>query len=88
MDYLFQNHPFDQAEKVAEELRERARSLATYPRRGSLEPTLSGRGLEHRFILYRRTKRADIKIIYFIEKKQVFVTDFFPTEKDTESLRE
>jgi len=88
VDYLYDNYPFERAEEIADELRDTARILHNQPERGTPEPNLSHRGRGYRYVLYKRTSRAEIKIIYFIDKKSktVYITDFFPTEKDNRVL--
>ncbi|WP_416867192.1 MAG: hypothetical protein ACMVP2_07090 [Imperialibacter sp.] len=65
-----------------------AQSLAYYPHRGAKEMWLAGLKHEYRFLLFNRTKRTDIKIIYYIQENEtkVYVTDFFPTEKDVKTM--
>ena len=84
LDYLYDNYPIERAEEIAGELRDAARTLESKPERGTPESRLSHRQKEYRYILYKRTPRSEIKIIYFIDDKSatVYVTDFFPTEKD------
>lgn len=84
LEYIFERYPVDRAEKISRELKQAIKSLSKNPNRGALEKRLKNRRLDYRFILYQRTKRADIKIIYYVEEKSksVYVTDFFPTEKD------
>jgi plasmid stabilization system protein ParE len=84
LDYLYENYPIERAEEIAEGLRDTVRTLESKPERGALESRLLHRQRKYRFILYKRTPRAEIKIIYFTDDKSrtVYVTDFFPTEKD------
>ncbi len=84
LEYLYAHYPIDRAEVIAEEIRDAAGSLEYNPERGTQESRLIHRGKAYRFVLYKRTKRAEIKIIYFIDdgSSVVYVTDFFPTEKD------
>lgn len=84
IDYLYDHYSLEKAEKMANEIRDSAKTLKYYARRGALEPRLRHRKENYRFILYNRTKRAEVKIIYFIleQEGKVFVTDFFPTEKE------
>ncbi|MFW5761868.1 MAG: hypothetical protein ACOCXH_12905 [Cyclobacteriaceae bacterium] len=70
-------------------MKEAPRKLTTYPSRGAIEHRLvKYRDRIYRYILFKRTKRADIKIIYYINEqaKEVYVTDFFPTEKDDSKI--
>ncbi|MDH5400223.1 MAG: type II toxin-antitoxin system RelE/ParE family toxin [Cyclobacteriaceae bacterium] len=88
LDYLYDNYPFERAEEIANELRDTAQKLHYHPERGTLEPQLSHRTQSYRYVLYKRTSRAEVKIIYYIDRKleTVYVMDFFPTEKDNTQL--
>jgi len=88
LEYFYENYTQDRAEQLANELEEMAQSLKLLPHRGTYEKWLFDAKYVYRFILFRRTKRADIKIIYYIddETDKVFVTDFFPTESDGEKM--
>jgi mRNA-degrading endonuclease RelE of RelBE toxin-antitoxin system len=88
VDFFYRQHTLERAEQMVDELEELAQSLEYLPDRGAIEKWLENRSYEYRFLLYKRTKRADVKIIYFVDEdsKMVFVTDFFPTEKDVEEL--
>jgi len=84
LDYFYEHYPLDRAEEIANRLRNTAKSLEDHPERGALEMMLSHRKQKYRYILYKRTSRADVKIIYYInfEINTVYITDFFPTEKE------
>jgi plasmid stabilization system protein ParE len=84
LEYLYAHYSPDRASEVADSLREKVSVLSLEPERGTIEPRLLGRKYQYRFILFRRQRMKDIKIVYFIdeERKTVFVTDFFPTEMD------
>jgi plasmid stabilization system protein ParE len=88
-EYLYEHMTLDRAEKITSELHEAALSLKKLYNRGAIEENLRKEKQEFRYILFKRTPRTQIKIIYFIDKatKTVFVTDFFPTEKDPKKLR-
>ncbi len=88
LEYIFEQYPPDRAEEISRELKQTAKSLNLNPNRGATEKRLDNRAQHYRFILYQRTKRADIKIIYFVDEqnKKVYVTDFFPTEKDDSQI--
>ncbi len=88
LEYLYDHYSLDRAEEIANELRDKIKTLKYQAERGSHEPRLSHRKEGYRFILHERTKRADIKIIYYIKEREVYVTDFFPTEmSDKEILK-
>ncbi len=88
LEYLYQTHSRDSADKKADNILDMAMSLDHNPYRGRIEEKLSFLGKEHRFLLYQYTPRKTIKIIYFIDKqaKKVFVTDFFGSEMDEKKI--
>lgn len=91
VEYIYEHHSIDRAEKLATELKELPWQLDTYPSRGSKETRLKNSdGRIFRYLLFNRTPRADIKIIYFVDEgtKIVYVTDFFPTEMDDSKITE
>jgi plasmid stabilization system protein ParE len=90
LDYFFEHYSLERAEELADELHAKVKDLHYSPQRGSLEPGLLHLNRNHRFILYQRTSRAEIKIIYYIDQDQktVYVTDFFPTEKDNRRIKD
>lgn len=69
VEYLYENMSLDRAEEVARELNEMALSLDRLYHRGSPEEKLFRRKKSYRYILYKRTSRASVKIIYFYSKK-------------------
>lgn len=84
LEYLYEHYSIDRAEQLADELEDMAQSLNYHPHRGAPEKWLSSLTQDYLFILFSRTKRAEIKIIYYIQESEgkVYVTDFFPTEMD------
>jgi mRNA-degrading endonuclease RelE of RelBE toxin-antitoxin system len=88
LEYLYENYSFERAEEIADSIRNKVLELQVYPEKGTIEPRLTGRMNQYKFILFNRLRMKDIKIIYFInyEKKIVYVTDFFPTEKDDQKI--
>lgn len=88
VEYLYDHLSPERAEELTNELSDAALSLDRLYHRGSREKELIGRKNEYRYILFYRTARATIKIIYFVDEKAktVYVTDFFPTEKDPKKL--
>ncbi len=84
MDYFHLVYPPERADEVGDEVRETAQSLSTLAHRGASEPQLTHLKEGFKFILYQRVTNADVKVIYFIDDARniVYVTDFFPTEKD------
>ncbi len=88
VEYLYEHMSLDRAEEVARELSEMVMSLDLLYHRGSQERKLGRRKKSYRYILFKRTPRASVKIIYCVDQKSktVYVTDFFPTEKDPKKL--
>lgn len=91
MEFTYEHHSIDRAEKLTTELKGLPCQLGTYPSRGSKESRL--KNLDGRifwYLLCNRTPRADIKIIYFVDEatKRGYVTDFFPTEMDESKIVE
>jgi plasmid stabilization system protein ParE len=85
VEYIYEHHTLTEAENLSTALRDAPQKLTAYPSRGAIEPRLANyRGRAYRYLVFNRTKRADIKIIYYVNEqaKEVYVTDFFPTEKD------
>ncbi|MBY0435154.1 MAG: hypothetical protein K2U26_13685, partial [Cyclobacteriaceae bacterium] len=88
VEYLYEYMSLDRAEEVARELNEMTLSLDRLYHRGSLEEKLVSRKKSYRYILFKRTSKATVKIIYYVDQKDktVYVTDFFPTEKDPKKI--
>ena len=76
------------AEKVAKELSEMALRLDHLYNRGAREEKLRRRKKAYRYLLFKRTTKATVKIIYYVDEKDrvIYVTDFFPTEKDPRNI--
>jgi plasmid stabilization system protein ParE len=87
-EFMYRNMTLDRAEEVITDIQKAVLSLSNLYHRGTKEIDLTEIGIEFRYILVKRTPRSQIKIIYFIDKsaKTVFITDFFPTEKDPKQL--
>ena len=90
LEYLYTHNSIRIADQKSDEILDMAMSLNKQPYRGKKEAKLAILGKDHRFLVYRYTPRKTIKIIYFIEEpdKKVYVTDFFPTEKDDGEIKE
>lgn len=84
LEYLYDHYPLDRAEEIANEIRDKTKTLTYQAERGAIETRLKNRKEGYGFILYNRSKRADVKIIYYIMEQEgkVYVIDFFPTEKN------
>lgn len=88
LEYLYKHLTVARAEEVSTEILEKALSLNVLYERGSPEPRLKDRPQGYRYLLYERTQRKHIKIIYYVDHKakNVYVTDFFPTEMDDKKI--
>lgn len=86
--HLLQNHSLASASRKIDEILVMALSLEYLPSRGREVDELTFLGTGHKYLLYQITKRKAVRIIYFIDEEQaiVYVTDFFPTEMDPESI--
>ena len=89
-EYLYEHYSLDRADQITTSLKDKALSLDKFYYRGSPEPLLSHRPQGYRYLLFERSKGKFIKIIYYVNKtfKKVYVTDFFPTEKDDSEIVE
>ncbi len=90
VEYLYTHYSIDRAEEIVTELEEMALSLNVLFDRGSNEPKLATRPKDYKYLLYKRSKRKSVKIIYYVDKiaKKVYVTDFFPTEMNDTQISE
>ncbi len=88
LEYIYRLQGPGKAENMARELLEMVMSLERHPNRGSKEKRLSNLREDFRFLLCKRTPRAEVKVIYYIDEKRrtVYVTDFFPTEMDDSKI--
>lgn len=88
LDYLYEHYTEERADEIALELIETPQLLKKFPRRGKIEPLLI-RKQEYRFILYKRTRQATVKIIYYVNDmyKRIYITDFFPTEMHPKRIK-
>ena len=68
LDYFYEHYSLTKAEVISNEIRDLISSLTTYPNRGAIEPRLIDRKFTYRFLLYNWSKRADIKIIYYVSE--------------------
>lgn len=84
LEYLYEHYTLDRAEEIANDLHQKTLSLCSLFSIGTSEFRLKHLGKNHQFILFKRLRNKDVKIIYFYDKKNhiVYVTDFFSTEMD------
>jgi len=88
LHYLYAHYSIDRANELAEAILDEPLVLIQQPELGSQEPRLKHRTPTYRYLIFRRSEKATVKIIYFVdaEKKTIYITDFFPTEKHPEGL--
>lgn len=88
LEYFLHKYSVQKTAIIADEINVLINSLQFQPERGAIEKRLTGRYFLYRFLLYQRSTRADIKVIYFVDKlhHKVYITDLFPTEKDDRKI--
>ena len=82
LEYVFEYHTPKKAEKIAIELLKFPLILKQFPKMGTIELILEERPEKFRFLLFERTERITVKILYFVdyERNVIYITDFFPSE--------
>ena len=82
LSYISKSFSDRRALEIESNLKKLLLTLQVDPQRGSIEKLIRIRDPIFRFILLKKTKFFEIKIIYCIEESQniVQVTDFFPTK--------
>lgn len=85
---MFDYYSFERANEIAFELLQCPQILKEFPLLGKVEPNLAQRYEEYRFLLFERTKRTTVKIIYYVDEpaKKIYITDFFPCEMSEERI--
>lgn len=88
LEYLLSYYSLTRVEQISSELIDLALRLSHLYNRGTPEPELMSRSKKYRYLLYNRTGRKTIKIIYYVDYqlRLVYVTDFFPTEMDNKKI--
>ncbi|MEX1002128.1 MAG: type II toxin-antitoxin system RelE/ParE family toxin [Crocinitomicaceae bacterium] len=89
LEYIYEHYSEQRADEIAEELLETPEKLTTFPQRGKTEENLEHRPEGFRYILYKRSNHATVKVIYYIDEPTltVYVTDFFPTEMNHHKIK-
>ncbi len=89
LGYVYEHHSETRAGKIALELLEFPKILQKFPNLGTKELHLQNRIENYKYIVYKRTPRATVKIIYFIneETKTIYLTDFFPCEMFEQKIK-
>jgi hypothetical protein len=82
LEYVYEYHTSKKAEKIALELLQFPFILKQFPKLGTLELILEERPEKFRFLLFDRTERITVKILYYVdyERYVIYITDFFPSE--------
>jgi hypothetical protein len=82
LSYVFDYYSFERANEIALELLQCPQILKEFPLLGKVEPNLAQRHEVYRFLLFERTKRTTVKIIYYVDEQTqtIYLTDFFPCE--------
>lgn len=88
LPYLFENFSEKRVEEIDHGIFSLVESLGLFPLRGATEKYLKRFNQEFRFVLYPVTHQYEIKIVYFVDlsASKVYVTDFFPTRMNPESI--
>lgn len=89
LDVIFDRYSQSRFDEISEDLYSYPDQLRTMPERGSLEPFIELPSKEYRYILYRRSNTATVKIVYYIDhqNKEVYITDYFPTEMNPDKVK-
>lgn len=90
LEYFYDYYSEERAEELATELRLYPFKLSKMPNRGALEKSLVHRPEKFKFLLYKRVKYAEVKIIYFVVEKikVVYITDFYATEMNPSKIKD
>jgi plasmid stabilization system protein ParE len=82
LEYVYEHHAPKKAEKIALELLKFPLILKQFPKIGTLESILENRPEIFRFLVFERTEKITVKILYFVDYEQnvIYITDFFPSE--------
>ncbi len=84
--YLFEHFSYERAREIDESILATATTLQRNPARGRKEKCLEELNQGFRFILHKETRHLEIKIIYYILERTVYITDFFPTRMDPRKI--
>lgn len=88
LNYVFDHHSFDRANEIALELVDFPQILKENPLLGKTEPNLMHRNEDYRFLVYKRTTKMKVKIIYYPDhdNNKIYLTDFFPCEMNLKRI--
>ena len=89
LDYVYEHYSVSKANQIAIELLEFPTKLKSQPFIGKIELNLANRKNNYRFLLYKRTQIATVKIIYYIDETDntIYITDYFPCEMYEQKIR-
>ncbi len=82
LEYVYEYHTLKKADTIALELLKLPHILKQFPKMGTLEVILEERPEKFRFLLFERTERLTVKVLYYVdfEHNTIYITDFFPSE--------
>jgi len=82
LEYVYEYHTPKKAEKIAIELLKFPFILKKFPKMGTKEQILEERPENFRFLLFERTERITVKILYYVDYERyiIYITDFFASE--------
>ncbi len=82
-NYIAADSSIERADKVIADLFDKVDTLLEHPLRGAPESTLASKGKVHRSLLHGR-----YKIVYYVQEKEIRVTDFFDTRQHPSRMRD
>ena len=90
LNYVFDHYTFERANQIALDLLECPQVLKANPLLGRIEPNLVDRTENYRFIIFKRTTKTTVKIIYYVDEfnQKIYLTDFFPCEMNLQKLKQ
>ena len=74
--------PYSKIDEIRDRIKERIEKLPITPFQGQRELFLINSKKE-----YRRIVEGNFKIIYYIEKDEIFITDIFDARQDPEKMK-
>jgi hypothetical protein len=89
LEYVYRHHSIIRADEIALQLIEYPQILKQFPNLGTTEPNLKHRSKDYKFILYKRTTKSTVKIIYYISdwNRTIYLVDFFPCEMFEQKIK-
>ena len=90
LDYVYAHYSIERGNEITLALLEYPNVLKSQPYMGQLESHLSQRSEGYRFLVYKRTLQATVKIIYYVDEatRCIYITDFFATEMSDQRIKQ